>query len=153
MADAPDETEPNAPPTGPASALPPVVARVLAFVAILFGGLCGGVIGASVTDVQCQGDCSQPAAIGGLIGAVTGASGVAVVSVLALRAMGEWRTIEHGQAAMRAYEMRAEDGRSPRLTYDPAAIRRAQLEAAKQRAELEAGAAERPPPPTTPEQN
>ncbi len=95
------------------------MARVLAFVAILLGGLCGGVIGAPVVDVQCTGDCDQPAAVGGLLGAVTGASGVAVVSVLALRAMGEWRTIEHGRAAQREYEMRAEDGRSPRLDLRP----------------------------------
>jgi hypothetical protein len=134
-----DDDAAAAPPTGPTSALPPVVARVLAFVAILLGGLCGGVIGASVVDVQCTGDCSQPAAVGGLVGAVTGASGVAVVSVLALRAMGEWRTIEHGRASQREYEMRAEDGRSPRLNYDPAAVRRAQLEAARKRAELESG--------------
>jgi hypothetical protein len=125
-------------PTGPASALPPVVARGLAFVAILIGGACGGVIGAAVVDVQCAGDCSDPAALGGLVGAVLGAAGVAVVAVLALRAMGEWRTIEHGRAAQRDYELRAEDGRSPRLDYDPAARRR-QIEAARRRAEIEAG--------------
>lgn len=129
----------NAPPTGPQSALPPVIARVLAFVAILLGGLCGGVIGASVVDVQCTGECSTPSSIGAAAGAVTGASGVAVVAVLALRAMGEWRTIEHGRAAQREYEMRAEDGRSPRLDYDPAAARRAQLEAARRQAELGTG--------------
>ena len=121
------------------SALPPVLARVLAFVAIVVGGACGGVIGAAVVDVQCTGDCGDSAAIGGLVGAIVGAAGVAVVAVLALRAMGEWRTIEHGRAADREYEMRAEDGRSPRLTYDPAGVRRRQLEAARRRAELEAG--------------
>lgn len=125
-------------PAGPASALPPVLARALAFVAILLGGACGGVIGAAVVNVQCVGDCTDPSALGALVGAVTGAAGVAVVAVLGLRAMGEWRTIEHGRAAEREYEMRAEDGRSPRLTYDPAGARRAQLEEAKRRAELEA---------------
>lgn len=131
--------ETNAPSTGPASALPPVAARLLAFVAILVGGACGGVIGAAITDLQCTGDCTNPSALGGVVGAVVGALGVAVVAVLGLRAMGEWRTIEHGQAAAREYEMRAEDGRSPRLSYDPAAARRAQLEEARRRAELEAG--------------
>ena len=29
--------------------------------------------------------------------------------------MGEWRTIQHGQASVREYEMRAEDGRGPRM--------------------------------------
>jgi hypothetical protein len=52
--------------------------------------------------------------------------------------MGEWRTIEHGRSVDRPYEMRAEDGRSPRLDYDPAARRR-QLEAAKRVAELDGG--------------
>jgi hypothetical protein len=126
-------------PTGPASALPPVLARVLAFGAILVGGVCGGIIGAAVVDVQCSGDCSDAAAVGGLVGAVVGAAGVAVVAVLALRAMGEWRTIEHGRAAEREYELRAEDGRSPRLDYDPAEARRRQIEAARTQAQIEAG--------------
>jgi hypothetical protein len=98
-------------PTGPESALPPVAARVLAFVAILVGGACGGLIGAGVVDVQCSGDCATPAAAGGLVGAVVGALGVAVVAVLALRAMGEWRTIEHGKAADRPFVLQAEDAR------------------------------------------
>lgn len=100
---------------GPASALPPVAARVLAFVGILVGGGCGFVIGVGVVDVQCAGDCSTPAAIGGVVGAVVGALGVAVVAVLALRAMGEWRTIQHGAAADREYEPRAEDARGVSL--------------------------------------
>lgn len=139
LADVTDVDAPEEVPAGPASALPPVVARVLAFVAILVGGACGGVIGAAVVNIQCQGDCSDPAALGGLMGAIVGAAGVAVVAVLGLRAMGEWRTIEHGRAAQREYEMRAEDGRSPRLTYDVSALRRRQLEEAKAKAELEAG--------------
>jgi hypothetical protein len=99
------------PPEGPESALPPVVARVLAFLGILVGGACGLVIGMGVVNVQCAGDCSTPAAAGGFVGAVVGALGVAVVAVLALRAMGEWRTIEHGQAANREYVHQAEDAR------------------------------------------
>ena len=121
---------------GPQSALPPVKARIVAFLAILVGGLCGGIIGSSLVNIQCTGDCSDAAAIGALVGALTGAAGVAVVAVLALRAMGEWRTIEHGRSVDREHEMRAEDGRSPRLDYDPAARRR-QLEAAKRAAELQ----------------
>jgi hypothetical protein len=80
------------------SALPSQGARVLAFVAILLGGLCGGLIGWALVDIQCTGDCGVLAGITGLLGAVTGAAGVAVVAVLALRAMGEWRTIQHRQA-------------------------------------------------------
>jgi hypothetical protein len=37
------------------------------------------------------------AGLAGLGGAIVGALGVAVVATLALRAMGEWRTIQHRQ--------------------------------------------------------
>lgn len=101
------------------TALPSVAARALAFVAILLGGLCGGLIGYAVTDLQCgtpeasvevdaagrpvagaaiperdpddAAGCRTTAALGGLAGAVVGAGGVAVISVLVLRAMAEWR--------------------------------------------------------------
>jgi hypothetical protein len=76
------------------SSLPSTGARVLAFAAILIGGLCGGMIGYSVTDLQCTGSCSTNSALGAAVGAVIGAVGVAVVAVLALRAMGEWKTIQ-----------------------------------------------------------
>lgn len=77
------------------SSLPSVGARVLAFVAILVGGLCGGLIGYGFTDLQCTDDCTALAGGAGLVGAVLGAVGVGVVAILALRAMGEWRTIRH----------------------------------------------------------
>ena len=104
MAEDPDH-RPSAPDTSPAaagddyapSALPSTGARVLAFVAILIGGLCGGLIGWAFVDLQCTGDCGTLAGAVGLFGAVLGAGGVAVVAVLALRAMGEWRTIQHRQ--------------------------------------------------------
>lgn len=102
------------------TALPSVTARLLAFVAILIGGLSGGLIGWSVADLQCgggdavvvlprdadeaasttlttlppaEGDegCTTIAGLGGLGGAVIGAGGVAIVAVLVLRAMAEWR--------------------------------------------------------------
>jgi hypothetical protein len=38
------------------TALPPVLARALAFAAILIAGLCGGLIGWSVIDLQCAPD-------------------------------------------------------------------------------------------------
>jgi hypothetical protein len=75
--------------------LPSVGARVLGFVAILVAGLCGGIIGYAFVDLQCSGDCGVQAGLGALVGAVIGAAGVAVVVVLAFRAMGEWRTIQH----------------------------------------------------------
>jgi hypothetical protein len=106
------------------TALPSTSARLLAFVAILVAGLCGGLIGWSVTDLQCGSEdrpalrsslsttttsansitavgpdtgtgvdhgCATWSAVGGFVGAVTGAGGVGIVSVLVLRAMAEWR--------------------------------------------------------------
>lgn len=79
------------------SALPPTGARVLAFVAILFAGLCGGIIGYAFVELQVEGDTSVVAGLGALVGAIGGAVGVAVVATLALRAMGEWRAVEHDE--------------------------------------------------------
>ena len=109
------------PATSPVSALPSPAARLLAFVAILIAGVCGGLIGWSVTDLQCGDDrvveipagqpagetatttttlaedddddsgCAVAAGLGGLVGAAIGAGGTAVIAVLVLRAMGEWR--------------------------------------------------------------
>ncbi len=94
--------EPELPTERVASALPSVAARVVAFAAILVGGACGGLIGYALVDLQCQGSCSTNRGFGAVAGAAIGAIGVAVVAVLALRAMGEWKTIQ------------ARDGDSPR---------------------------------------
>lgn len=81
------------------SALPPSVARALAVAAIVFAGLCGGLIGWKVTTLQVE-DAGALAGLGGLIGAVVFAGGVGVVASLVLRAMSEWNTIvEHGDPA------------------------------------------------------
>ena len=94
MAGPPEELPREAPTAeGDASAAPPLLARFLAFAAILLAGAAGGFIGYAFTDLQCQGDCGTSKGIGGMIGAVIAAVGVAVVAVLALRAMAEWRTI------------------------------------------------------------
>ena len=79
---------------GPLSALPSRTARALAFVAILVGGFAGGLIGFALVDVECSGSCGTSQALGAGIGAVLAAVGTAVVSVLVLRAMGEWREIQ-----------------------------------------------------------
>lgn len=83
----------------PLSAIPPVAARVIAFVVILLGGLAGALIGFALVDLQCEGDCSVPKGIGLLVGAIVSAGGMAIVSVLALRAMGEWREITDRERA------------------------------------------------------
>ena len=84
----PDDRQP--PGRSPISAAPSRLARALALGAIIVGGVCGGLIGYAFVDLQCSGDCSTPNGIGLLIGAVSSAVGVAVIVVLALRAMGEW---------------------------------------------------------------
>ena len=85
----PDVTPPESHDDAP-TALPSTGARVLAFVAILVGGLCGGLIGYAFADLQCTDGCTLLAGGAGLLGAVIGAVGVGVVAILALRAMGEW---------------------------------------------------------------
>ena len=83
----------------PLSALPSTLARALAFAGILLGGLAGGLIGYALVDIQCEGSCAVPKGLGILVGAVACAIGMAVVGVLALRAMGEWREIADREAA------------------------------------------------------
>jgi hypothetical protein len=83
----------------PLSAIPPVAARAVAFVTILLGGLAGGLIGFALVDLQCEGDCAVAGGLGLLAGAVACAGGMAIVAVLALRAMGEWREIADRERA------------------------------------------------------
>jgi hypothetical protein len=79
------------PPIPGPSALPSVGARVVAFVAIVLAGLCGLLIGRALVEVQCTGSCGTASGIGAVVGAVLAAGGVAVIAVLVLRAMSEWR--------------------------------------------------------------
>jgi hypothetical protein len=81
------------------SALPSVRARWLAFVAILVAGIAGGLIGSSFVHLTCHGDCGTAQGVGAVAGAVFAAGGVAVVSVLVLRAMGEWRRVQSQEDA------------------------------------------------------
>lgn len=87
------------PAPGPETALPSVGSRVLAFVLILLAGAAGGFIGWSFVELQCEGDCTVQTGIGAVVGAVLAAGGVAVVTVLTLRASGEWRRIQDREAA------------------------------------------------------
>lgn len=83
-----------APDERPLSALPSPSARIAAFVAILVGGLAGGLIGYTLVRLQCEGNCALPLGIGTFVGAVVAALGMSIVAVLVLRAAGEWREIE-----------------------------------------------------------
>jgi len=78
----------------PLSALPPPKARVAAFVAILLGGLAGGLIGYTLVKLQCHGTCPAQRGMGALFGAIIAALGMSVVAVLVLRALGEWKEVE-----------------------------------------------------------
>ena len=76
------------------SALPSVLARIVAFVSIIVAGFAGALIGFTLIDLQCQGACDIPNSIGLILGAITGAFGMGVVAVLVLRATGEWKKLE-----------------------------------------------------------
>ena len=69
------------------------MARVLAFVSVCVGGLAGGVIGYALVDLQCTGDCTPWLSLGVFLGSTSFAGGTAVVAVLVLRALGEWREL------------------------------------------------------------
>ncbi|MEN9804356.1 MAG: hypothetical protein RIS41_1203 [Actinomycetota bacterium] len=77
----------------PLSALPSPLARAIAFVSILVGGLAGAVIGFALVDIQYSGEADWPRGLGIVIGATVAAGGTAIVAVLVLRALGEWRDI------------------------------------------------------------
>ena len=94
MSDPEAQPDPASRPEHLDSALPSTGARLLAFGSIVIAGICGGLIGWKVTDLQTAGDAGLAAGIGGLVGAVIAAGGVAIVAVLVLRAMGEWHTIQ-----------------------------------------------------------
>lgn len=78
----------------PLSALPSVFARVAAFISIIVAGVAGALIGFTLIDLQCSGDCDVPNSIGLVIGAAIGAIGMGIVAVLVLRAVGEWKELE-----------------------------------------------------------
>ncbi|MDC0359116.1 hypothetical protein OAM92_00125 [Acidimicrobiales bacterium] len=80
------------------SAAPPILARVLALLAIVVAGLCGGLIGYAVMDLQCEDGCTTTAGIVGVLSAAGAACGVAIVAVLALRAMAEWEATQAREA-------------------------------------------------------
>lgn len=120
MADTPPPT-PGAEPTAAPTALPPVAARIIAFVAIVLAGAAGGFIGWAFVDLQTEGDATVATALGGLVGAALAAVGVGVVTVLALRAMNEWRTLQaRGGPTPPAGRQRRAD---PRATRQPPRVR------------------------------
>ena len=84
-------------PSEPESALPPLAARVAAFVSIFVGAAAGGLIGNAFAGMGSMGSLATGIVV--LISILIGAGGVAVVAVLTLRALGEWETIRERQEA------------------------------------------------------
>jgi hypothetical protein len=85
------------------SSVPSVKARVLAIVAITVSGLCGGLVGYAVTDLQCKNGCDALSGSIGLGSALLATAGVSVVANLALKAMSEWKTTERQQSVRERY--------------------------------------------------
>lgn len=56
--------------------------------------MAGALIGYSLVELQCEGDCGLALGLGILAGAVVAAGGMSIVAVLVLRALGEWREIQ-----------------------------------------------------------
>lgn len=83
----------------PLSALPPRMARVVAFVAILVAGALGGALGYAITDAFCADECTVGKGLGLFSGSVITASGIAIMAVISLRAMGEWRDLRDRERA------------------------------------------------------
>ena len=86
-------------PERPLSALPSVGVRVAAFASIVLAGLAGALIGYSLVDLQCDVDCGLQKGLGIFAGAVVAAGGMAVVAVLVMRALGEWREVQDRERA------------------------------------------------------
>jgi len=78
----------------PLSALPSPLARLVAFVAILAGGVAGGIIGFALVDIQSDQASDTLLGLGVLCGSIIAAGGTAIIAVLVLRAIGEWKDLE-----------------------------------------------------------
>ena len=71
-----------------------MLARVLAFGGVFVGGLGGAIVGYSFATLQCATDgCTMSRGLFLWLGSLAGALGAAVVAMLTLRALGEWRSI------------------------------------------------------------
>ena len=66
-------------------------ALIGAFIAVVVAGLSGAAIGYGLVNVGCTGDCDTVSGIAALLGGLLAAGGVAIVAVLLLRSMAEWK--------------------------------------------------------------
>ena len=106
--------------TAAPTALPSVLARAVAFGAIVIAAVCGGLAGYATSILQCAEGCIGPtlggSAIGAAIGALAAAAGVAALAALVLRSMSEWadqasaRRRQHSSARLRRHGSRTRRG-------------------------------------------
>jgi hypothetical protein len=75
------------------------LARIVAFVSVLLGGLAGALIGYTLVDIQYDGTSTTPLGLGLLIGSIITAGGTAIIAVLVLRATGEWRDFSDSRSS------------------------------------------------------
>ncbi len=80
----------------PLASAPPLGARWLALGSTLLAGFLGGLVGYGIGDLI--GGTSVWAATGGAVGAITAAGGVGIIANLTLRAMNEWKAVNHPEA-------------------------------------------------------
>ena len=78
-----------------------MLARVLAFSAVILASLCGGLMGFALGRLQWGDDLSVGIIVAGAAGSALAATGVAVVCVLVLRAMSEWTDVASVKARRR----------------------------------------------------
>lgn len=81
------------------SALPSVFARAIAFASILLGGAMGGTLTYGVMKVFTGKTTGATIGVWMILGAVGTALGVGVLATIALRAMGEWRSLNKSGTA------------------------------------------------------
>jgi len=83
------------------SALPSVLARALAFSAVIVASICGGLMGFALGRLQWGEKQQLWVLIGSLLGSIAASVGVAIVAVLVLRAMAEWSDVASVRARRR----------------------------------------------------
>jgi|GEM_PF-368679 len=83
------------------SALPSVLARALAFSAIITASVCGGLMGFALGRLQWGDEEKLWVAIVSFASSVSASLGVAIVAVLVLRAMAEWSDVASVRARRR----------------------------------------------------
>jgi hypothetical protein len=66
-------------------------ALIGAFIAVVMAGLSGAAIGYGLVGIGCTGNCSTVSGLGALFGGLVAAGGVAIVAVLLLRSLAEWK--------------------------------------------------------------